>query len=131
MKLKMGLYSFCNRCVRRVCGVNRCATWNFKISQVNLEKRIGVRPLEEIIRARQLRWAGRVKGVEESRLPRKFITSCVENPRRNGRPQQNYGHTLAKQLKGAGIPLGNWHLKSMDYDVWRSVIGPRHSERVC
>jgi len=131
MKLKARLDSFYNRCIRRMCGLNRWMTWNFKISQRNLEKRIGVRPLQETIRTHQLRWAGHVMRMDELRLPRKFITSWVENPRRNGRPQQNYGHTLAKQLKSAGIPIVNWHLKSMDRDDWRSLIDPRHSERLC
>ena len=130
-KLNKRLDSFYNRCVRRMCGLSRWMTWNFKISQATLEKRIGVRPMQETIRTNQLRWAGHVMRMDESRLPRKFITSWVENPRRNGRPQQNYGHTLAKQLEGAGILISNWHLKTMDRDVWRRLIDPRNSERVC
>ena len=51
------------------------------------------------------------------RLPRRFLTSWVRNPRPHGRPQFTYGHSLNKTLKWAGI--------STDFAVWSELAEDR------
>ena len=48
------------------------------------------------------------------RLPRKFLVSWVANSRPHGRPQQNFGHSLASLLRQVGAERG---LNSVSTDV--------------
>ena len=50
--------------------------------------------LDQLVAARKLRWAGHVARMGHERLPRRFLTSWIRNPRPHGRPQFTYGHSL-------------------------------------
>ena len=51
-------------------------------------------------------WAGHVARMGHERLPRRFLTSWIRNPRPHGPPQFTYGHSLNKTLEWAGISHG-------------------------
>ena len=121
-KLKGRLSCFHHTCVRRMCRVNRWHTRHFRTSQADLEKRMGLFSIEENVRRQQLRWAGHVALMDESRLPRRLISGWVVNPRGRGRPQQCYGHSLAAHLKDAGIDKDSWLQAAEDRKVWRHAI---------
>ena len=53
------------------------------------------------------------------RLPRKFLTSWVRNPRPHGRPQFTYGHSLNKTLENAGI--------TTDFERWSEMAQDREA----
>jgi hypothetical protein len=58
---------------------------------------LGLTSLDLIISNRKLRWAGHVRRMDWSRLPRKFLTSWVDVPRCRGRAH-SYGHDLTREL---------------------------------
>jgi hypothetical protein len=55
---------------------------------------LGLTSLDQVISNRKLRWAGHVRRIDWSRLPRKFPTSWVDAPRCRGRAH-SYGHDLS------------------------------------
>ena len=86
--------------------------------------------LDNYISVRKLRWAGHVARMGHERLPRKFLTSWVRNPRPHGRPQITYGHSLNKTLEQAGITtvfggkknVKGWSDLAQDRGAWRTLI---------
>ena len=58
--------------------------------------------------------------MNNSRLPKKFLTSWVQNPRPIGAPRMTYGRTLEKALKMAGI--------SKDWAVWTTKATTEHGK---
>ena len=107
-----------------MCRVNRCNTWKQRLSQASLEKRLGVMSITQAIRSRQLRWAGHVMRMDFDRLPRKFMSAWVMHPRRRGRPQFTYGHSLETQLRKANVDLSEWANLTQDREAWRKIVNP-------
>ena len=80
--------------------------------------------LDQLVAARKLRWAGHVARMGHERLPRRFLTSWIRNPRPHGRPQFTYGHSLNKTLEWAGIStdFAVWSELAQDRPAWRALI---------
>ena len=54
--------------------------------------------IKDMLTERNLRWAGHVARMEETRLPRVLLTSHVRNRRPPGRPEQTFAHGLKRSL---------------------------------
>ena len=104
---------FHNQCVRAMCGVKLWHQWRHGIRNRELRRRLKMEALDQLVAARKLRWAGHVARMGHERLPRRFLTSWIRNPRPHGRPQFTYGHSLNKTLEWAGI--------STDFAVWSEL----------
>jgi hypothetical protein len=63
---------------------------------------LGLTSLDLGISNRKLRWAGHVRRMDWSRLPRKFLTSWVYTPPCRGWAQ-SYGHDLTRELQLIGF----------------------------
>jgi hypothetical protein len=91
---------------------------------------LGLTSLDLDISNRKLRWAGHVRCMDWSRLPRKFLTSWVDAPRCRGRAR-SYGHDLARELQligfntdRAAVQLGvslSWGAAAQDREEWRKL----------
>jgi hypothetical protein len=83
-----------------------------------------------VISNRKLRWAGHVRRMDWSRLPRKFLTSWVDAPCCRGRAH-SYGHDVARELQLIGFntdraaaQLGvspSWGVAAQDKQKWRKL----------
>ena len=60
--------------------------------------------------------------MSNDRLPKKFITSWVANPKPKGRPQFTYGHGLEKDLKSKFLDLDTWTTAVQDREKRRTII---------
>ena len=106
-----------------MCGITMWHTMTHHIKQVSLESRLGLHSLGFYLARRRLAWAGHVARMDfNTRLPRKFLTCWVNNPRPRGRPQAHYGHGLKIDLANAGIDASQWLVKAADLSVWRNII---------
>lgn len=115
---------FHNQCVRAMCGVKLWHQWRHGIRNRELRKRLKMESLDQLVAARKLRWAGHVARMGHERLPRRFLTSWIRNPRPHGRPQFTYGHSLNKTLEWAGIStdFAVWSELAQDRPAWRALI---------
>ena len=95
-----------------------------RIRNRELRRRLKIEDLDHYASLRKLRWAGHVARMGHGRLPRKFLTSWVRNPRPHGRPQFTYGHSLNKTIENAGITTDfeGWSEMSQDREAWRAQI---------
>jgi hypothetical protein len=67
---------------------------------------LGLTSLDQVISNRKLRlaWHVRLRRMDWSRLPLKFLTSWVDAPRCRGRTH-SYGHDLTRELQLIGFNL--------------------------
>ena len=90
-----------------------------KIFTITLLGRVRIKPLTYYYRSRILRWAGQVVRMPTmTRIPRKFLTGWVANPRPLGRPYMTWGYTLKKALKAFDIPT--------DFEEWTALVKNRN-----
>ena len=109
------------RCIRAMCRVTRRHTWRHRISSAELRMRTGLKTIDSYITQRQLRWAGHVARMDQSRLPRKMLSSWVRNKRPLGCPRFTYGRGLNKALKKADIKKTEWHQLAEDRAQWATL----------
>ena len=121
-KLYNRLRAFHFRCVRSMCRVTRLHTRRHHISNADLLRRTGLQTIDAYISKRQLRWAGHVARMPNSRLPRKMLSCWVHHKRPRGAPQMTYGRSLRKLLRKAQIPVRNWYELAQDRAQWRELI---------
>ena len=121
-KLFRLLRLFHHRCIRAMCRVTRRHTHEHHISTAELLRRLGLASIDSYVTKRQLRWAGHVARMDNSRLPRKLLSSWVRHKRPRGAPQFTYGRGLLKAMKKARVDSGEWWLLAADRVKWRKII---------
>ena len=84
--------------------------------------RLGISCIDVYVVRRQLRWAGHVARMEMDRLPRKMLSSWVNEKRPRGSPEMTYGRSLMKALKRANVDTNDWYEMAKDRNVWKNVI---------
>ena len=71
----------------------------------------------------QLRWAGHVARMEDSRMPKAVLSGDLKAGKRNrGAPKKWYKDQLKKTLSLADIPPNSWQKAASDRLTWRSTI---------
>jgi hypothetical protein len=137
--LRQRLNTFHNRCVRAMARPQRTSFSSTNDHPAPFVKRpalapmytaLGLTSLDLVISNRKLRWAGHVRRMDWSRLPRKFLTSWVDAPRCRGRAH-SYGHDLTRELQligfntdRAAVQLGvslSWGAAAQDREKWRKL----------
>ena len=98
-----------------------------RITTRSLFAKLKIDPLDTSYNRRILRWAGHASRMPMSRVPRKLLTSWVENPRPVGGPQMAWGRALNKALRAAGVPstfTKRWDLAAYR-DQWQVLCGTK------
>ena len=80
------LRRFHNYCTRRMLLLSQRLCRFHHISARYIQRRLGILDIDAYITRRHLRWAGHVARMSEDRLPRRFLSCCVRNPRPTGCP---------------------------------------------
>ena len=87
-------------------------------------KRASLPSLECTLLQQQLRWAGHVARMEDSRMPKAvFFGELREGKRKCGAPKKQYKDQLKKQLSLTEIPLHSWQQEANSRENWRKVVG--------
>ena len=117
-------------CVRTMCRVTLAHTHRHRIRTTTLLDRVRIKPLTYYYRNRILRWAGHVARMPMTRIPRKFLTGWVANPRPLGRPYMTWGHTLKKALKAFDIPsdFEEWTALAKNRNEWKHRTRPQEND---
>ena len=121
-KLFRQLRNFHARCVRAMCRVNRRHTREHHISTADLLDRLGLATIDTFITRNQLRWAGHLRRMDFSRLPRRMMSCWVRAKRPRGAPRFTYGRALYKALQKAEIERRSWTELAADRAKWRELI---------
>jgi hypothetical protein len=134
--LRQRLNTFHNRCVRAMARPQRTSfpsTYNHPAPFVKrpalaqMYTALCLTSLSQVISNRKLRWAGHMRRMDWSRLPRKFRTSWVGAPRWRGRAHY-YGHDLTRELQMIGFNTDraavqldvslSWGAAAQDEEEW-------------
>ena len=114
---------FHNTCMRSMCRITMRQVRRHRISNEDLQKRLGIKAFDFYYNTRMLRWAGHLARMPMTRMPRRLLTSWVRNARPRGAPQMTFGRTLNKALKSADLPteFSKWTRKAQDRAMWRKL----------
>jgi len=88
--------------------------WHF-VSNMKILQKTTITSLYDTLIQRNLRWAGHVNRLDNTRIPKQVLYSqLTEGSRDIGRPRLCYKDTNKRNLKDKGISLGKWQMLSLD-----------------
>lgn len=124
--LKRALLSFFYSCLRRILAVSRAHVWKEGVTNAELLALAHTDDLEVIIVRHRLTWLGKVLRMGMSKLPRKLLSSWVDNPRPPGLPQMGICSSYLKDCAAAGLDIASVPALSLKRDKWRQLLKSIH-----
>ena len=114
------LYIFERKILRRIFGpVNDGNTWRIRNNR-ELYNLYQSPDIISSIKISRLRWAGHVKRMADSEIPKKILEYKVEGRRRVGRPRLRWEDCITRDIKKLGVR--NWWTVAKDRDSWRRIL---------
>ena len=114
------LERFHQRCLRSILNIK----WHDYVSNEGVLEEAQLPSIESILLKKQLRWAGHVTRMEDSRMPKAVLFGELKAGKRNrGAPKKRYKDQLKKQLSLADIPPNSWQDAASDRLTWRQQSG--------
>ena len=111
------LECFHMRCLRFICNIR----WQDHVPNTKVLEMCGITSVQSLLLKSQLRWAGHVVRMDDSRIPKALLYSQLkEGRRRMGRPCLRYKDTLKSNLKSCGLNLSTWEIDANNRSLWRS-----------
>ena len=121
------LNAFHMRCLRTLLHIK----WQDKIPDTEVLELAQMESIHSTLMRSQLRWAGHVQRMEDSRLPKRlFFGELKKGKRSHGGQRKRYKDTLKASLKRCNIPPASWEDAAQDRAAWRTSVncGVAHSE---
>ena len=113
------LNAFHMRCLRTLLHIK----WQDKIPDTEVLQRAESESIHAILQRSQLRWAGHVHRMDDSRLPKRLLYGELKTGKRSlGRPKKRYKDTLKESLKQCNIPQSSWEKSAEDRPAWRTLV---------
>ncbi|XP_019636257.1 PREDICTED: uncharacterized protein LOC109478886 [Branchiostoma belcheri] len=79
--------------------------------------------IHTLIEKAQARWAGHVRRMNDSRIPKMLLYGeLAEGKRLAGRPKLRFKDSLKATLKSLSIPVENWEDAATDRHHWRRLV---------
>ena len=98
--------------------------WQEYVTNEEVLKRASLPSLECTLLQQQLRWAGHVARMEDSRMPKAvFFGELREGKCKCRAPKKRYKDQLKKQLSLTEIPLHSWQQEANSRENCRKVVG--------
>ena len=114
------LERFHQRCLRSMMGIK----WQEYVTNEEALKRASLPSLECTLLQQQLRWAGHVARMEDSRMPKAVLLGELrEGKRKCGAPKKRYKDQLKQQLSLTEMPLHSWQQEANSCENWPKVVG--------
>lgn len=121
------LDKFHMRHLRSILGIK----WQDKVTNTAVLERSQCTGVEALLISSQLRWAGHVMRMEDSRIPKQLLYGeLAVGTRSLGGPKKRFKDTLKHNLKMFHIDAENWEAVAADRPRWRASIfnGRAHFE---
>ena len=105
------LEQFHQRCLRSIMNIK----WQDYTTNNEVLERAEIPSIEAMLMLRQIRWAGHVSRMEDTRMPKEiFFGELSEGKRNRGAPWKRYKDQLKRQLNQAGINPTPWEQQAAD-----------------
>ena len=106
-------------CLRKVMGIKVMD----KIPDTEVLEHADALSIFCLLRKIQLRWAGHLVRMPDTRLPKCILYSELTKGKRNtGRPKKRFKDTLRSSLKDCSIDEANWEALAPDRGKWRAAV---------
>ena len=99
-----------------------CTLHEYRISTNDLLERLSLKRIDQYVCQRQSSWLGHVARMPFARLPRKLLSSWVNNRRPKGSPEFTFGRGVYKALKVVDVNKFDWFGLAIDRHSWNDVI---------
>ena len=120
------LERFHQRCLRSIMGIK----WQEYVTNEEVLKRASLPSLACTLLQQQLRWAGHVARIEDSRMPKAvFFGELREGKLKCGAPKKRYKDQLKKQLSLTEILLHSWQQEANNRENWRDAAEGKRKKR--
>ena len=96
------LRGFHRQKVRQMLGVKKSQVRRYHVSQRTLEKKLGLRPIQQYVAERTLQYAGHASRMGPERLPHRMLFAWSASPRMSGGQEVSLGSTIRAHCGGAG-----------------------------
>ena len=93
-EITMKLQTFCNGCLRRICGIH----WPDTISNTRLLERTGQQPMERELKNRKWRWIGHTLRRPRESITRQGLWWNPQGSRARGRPRNTWRRETEKEM---------------------------------
>jgi hypothetical protein len=123
---------FENRVLRRVFGSKRdevTGEWR-KLHTEELNDLYSSPNVVQVVKSRQMRWAGHVARMGEDRGVHRVLVGKPEGKRPLGRPRCRWEDNIKMDLQEVGGDRGDWMELAQDKDKWRALVGTVRNFRV-
>ena len=112
------LQSFHMRLLRKILGIK----WWHRLTDMEVNRRSGLKPFQVLLAQRQLRWVGHTIRMPEYRLPRQMLYGkLAEGSRHRGGPCKRYRDHIKATLKLCNIPSDSLQAVATDRAQWRTA----------
>ena len=107
------------RCLRSILRIK----WEDKVPDTEVLERAKAESVFSLLKRSQLRWAGHVFRMEDSRIPKQLLYSeLADGSRKRGRPKLRYKDTLKASFKDCHIDPETWEQSASDRPAWRHQV---------
>ena len=123
------LNSFHLRCLRNIMGIR----WQDRITNIEVLQRANSISIHTMIQKNQLRWAGHLVRMDDTRLPKRLFYCQLANGKRlPGGQKKRFKDNLKSSLKSFSIDTDTWENTATDRSAWRSTVkkGALHYEQM-
>ena len=97
--------------------------WQDYVSKKEVLNKTSLPSIEPILLQVQLRWAGLVSRMEDTRMPEAvYFRELQKRQRERGAPRKRYRDQLKRQLAQAGISHQTWQQEASNRDSWRPSV---------
>ncbi|KAI8491883.1 hypothetical protein Bbelb_302560 [Branchiostoma belcheri] len=95
----------------------------YHIPDTEVLSRANMPSIHTLIEKAQARWAGHVRRMNDSRIPKMLLYGeLAEGKRLAGRPKLRFKDSLKATLKSLSIPVENWEDAATDRHQWRRLV---------
>ncbi|XP_019645840.1 PREDICTED: protocadherin Fat 4-like [Branchiostoma belcheri] len=106
-------------CLKRLMKI----TWQDKVPDTEILQRADLPSIHTLLRRAQVRWAGHLVRMPDTRLPKRLLYSeLVEGKRSVGGQKKRFKDTLKTTLKSFKIDTSTWESAAQNRAAWRSHI---------
>ena len=113
------LNAFHMRCLRSIMRIK----WNHGVADTEVLQKAEMESIYAILMRSQLRWAGHLHRMDDSRLPKRLLYGELSTGKRSlGRPKLRFKDNLKASLKQCGISHTTWEKTAEDRSSWRATV---------
>ena len=113
------LERFHQNCLRRILQVK----WQNHVPDTEVLSKAGSVSITSRVMRNQLRWAGHLVRLDDTRLPKQlFYSELRSGSRPQHKPKKRFKDSLKDSLRQFHIPVDEWESLAVDRDSWRKRI---------